>query len=231
MKIMIVEDEENIALSLKRELESWKYETYVVENFNDVIGEFERENPQLILLDINLPYFNGYYWCQEIRKISKVPIIFISSRNENMDIVMAMQLGGDDFITKPLNLTVISAKVQALIRRTYDFITDLFVLNYEEVYLDLRNAELKYREKMVSLTKTESLIMELLFKYQGEFVSREELMENCWQGDDFIDDNTLAVNIMRLRRKLDDLGLNGFIVTKKGVGYALFKKGLNNEKI
>ncbi len=135
------------------------------------------------------------------------------------------------FITKPLNLTVISAKVQALIRRTYDFITDLFVLNYDEVYLDLRNAELKYREKMVSLTKTESLIMELLFKYQGEFVSREELMENCWQGDDFIDDNTLAVNIMRLRRKLDDLGLNGFILTKKGVGYALFKKGLNNEKI
>lgn len=223
MKIMIVEDDEIIKSSLKTELEKWGYEVYCLENLDNVVAEFQAEKPQLVLLDIVLPFFNGYYWCQEIRKISKVPIIFISSKNENMDIVMAMQFGGDDYITKPINLDVTIAKIQAMLRRSYNFINDIDYLSFGKIQLILSEAKVDFSGMNVDLTKTEMMILESLFKEQGAVVSREKIMDRCWQGDSFIDDNTLAVNVTRLRKKLSSIGLDGLVMTKKGYGYYLEK--------
>lgn len=223
MKIMIVEDDEIIKSSLKTELEKWGYEVYCLENLNNVVAEFQSEKPQLVLLDIVLPFFNGYYWCQEIRKISKVPIIFISSKNENMDIVMAMQFGGDDYITKPINLDVTIAKIQAMLRRSYNFINDIDYLSFGKIQLILSETKVDFSGMNVDLTKTEMMILESLFKEQGGVVSREKIMDRCWQGDSFIDDNTLAVNVTRLRKKLSSIGLDGLVMTKKGYGYYLEK--------
>ncbi len=223
MKIMIVEDDEIIKSSLKTELEKWGYEVYCLENLDNVVAEFQAEKPQLVLLDIVLPFFNGYYWCQEIRKISKVPIIFISSKNENMDIVMAMQFGGDDYITKPINLDVTIAKIQAMLRRSYNFVNDIDYLSFGKIQLILSEAKVDFSGMNVDLTKTEMMILESLFKEQGAVVSREKIMDRCWQGDSFIDDNTLAVNVTRLRKKLSSIGLDGLVMTKKGYGYYLEK--------
>lgn len=223
MKIMIVEDDEIIKSSLKTELEKWGYEVYCLENLDNVVAEFQSEKPQLVLLDIVLPFFNGYYWCQEIRKISKVPIIFISSKNENMDIVMAMQFGGDDYITKPINLDVTIAKIQAMLRRSYNFVNDIDYLSFGKIQLILSEAKVDFSGMNVDLTKTEMMILESLFKEQGGVVSREKIMDRCWQGDSFIDDNTLAVNVTRLRKKLSSIGLDGLVMTKKGYGYYLEK--------
>ncbi|MDY5480225.1 MAG: response regulator transcription factor [Peptostreptococcus porci] len=223
MKIMIVEDDEIIKSSLKTELEKWGYEVYCLENLDNVVAEFQAEKPQLVLLDIVLPFFNGYYWCQEIRKISKVPIIFISSKNENMDIVMAMQFGGDDYITKPINLDVTIAKIQAMLRRSYNFINDIDYLSFGKIQLILSETKVDFSGMNVDLTKTEMMILESLFKEQGGVVSREKIMDRCWQGDSFIDDNTLAVNVTRLRKKLSSIGLDGLVMTKKGYGYYLEK--------
>lgn len=223
MKIMIVEDDEIIKSSLKTELEKWGYEVYCLENLDNVVAEFQAEKPQLVLLDIVLPFFNGYYWCQEIRKISKVPIIFISSKNENMDIVMAMQFGGDDYITKPINLDVTIAKIQAMLRRSYNFVNDIDYLSFGKIQLILSEAKVDFSGMNVDLTKTEMMILESLFKEQGGVVSREKIMDRCWQGDSFIDDNTLAVNVTRLRKKLSSIGLDGLVMTKKGYGYYLEK--------
>lgn len=225
MKIMIVEDDEIIKSSLKTELEKWGYEVYCLENLDNVVAEFQSEKPQLVLLDIVLPFFNGYYWCQEIRKISKVPIIFISSKNENMDIVMAMQFGGDDYITKPINLDVTIAKIQAMLRRSYNFINDIDYLSFGKIQLILSETKVDFSGMNVDLTKTEMMILESLFKEQGAVVSREKIMDRCWQGDSFIDDNTLAVNVTRLRKKLSSIGLDGLVMTKKGYGYYLEKNG------
>lgn len=223
MKIMIVEDDEIIKSSLKTELEKWGYEVYCLENLDNVVAEFQSEKPQLVLLDIVLPFFNGYYWCQEIRKISKVPIIFISSKNENMDIVMAMQFGGDDYITKPINLDVTIAKIQAMLRRSYNFVNDIDYLSFGKIQLILSETKVDFSGMNVDLTKTEMMILESLFKEQGAVVSREKIMDRCWQGDSFIDDNTLAVNVTRLRKKLSSIGLDGLVMTKKGYGYYLEK--------
>lgn len=223
MKIMIVEDDEIIKSSLKTELEKWGYEVYCLENLDNVVAEFQAEKPQLVLLDIVLPFFNGYYWCQEIRKISKVPIIFISSKNENMDIVMAMQFGGDDYITKPINLDVTIAKIQAMLRRSYNFVNDIDYLSFGKIQLILSETKVDFSGMNVDLTKTEMMILESLFKEQGGVVSREKIMDRCWQGDSFIDDNTLAVNVTRLRKKLSSIGLDGLVMTKKGYGYYLEK--------
>ncbi|MGX7393500.1 response regulator transcription factor [Carnobacterium mobile] len=222
-KIMIVEDDLTIAHVLREELERWQYEAVVVTNFNTIIEEFTAAAPQLVLMDIRLPYFNGYYWCQEIRKFSQVPIIFISSRNENMDIVMAIQMGADDFISKPFDLTVAVAKVQALLRRTYDFNEAENFLTYHQVILKLGESKLQYQEQEIELTRNELKIMELLFLSKGDFVSREDIMVKLWEDESFIDDNTLAVNITRLRKKLTAIGLKEFILTKKGWGYGLSK--------
>lgn len=221
MKIFIVEDDEKIAGVLSKELENWGYETFMVKDFSKILDEFKIIGPQLVLMDIALPFFNGYYWCQEIRKISNLPIIFISSKSENIDIVMAMSQGADDYITKPLSLDVTIAKIQAILRRSYQFVNELNYLSFNKVNLYLLESKLECEGEEVSLTKTELLIMEALFRGQGQIVAREKIMDKCWQTGDFIDDNTLAVNMTRLRKKLDSIGIKGLIETKKGQGYAL----------
>ncbi|MBC2575130.1 response regulator transcription factor [Peptostreptococcus canis] len=223
MKIMIIEDDLIIRESIGNELKKWGYNVYCVDKFDNITEIFTNENPQLILLDIILPFYNGYYWCQEIRKLSNVPIIFISSKNENMDIVMAMQFGGDDYISKPINLDVTVAKIQAVIRRCYNFTKDIDYLSFGEVQLFISESKVCFKEEEATLTKTELLILEILLKSQGDIVSREKIMDRCWQGDSFIDDNTLAVNITRLRKKMNRIGLEGIIQTKKGKGYFMNK--------
>lgn len=223
MKILIVEDDENIVRVLNDNLKKWGYDVLAAENFNDVMKTFQNFKPQLVLLDIVLPFFNGYYWSNEIRKVSTVPIIFISSKAEDGDIVMGIQSGGDDYITKPLNMDVLIAKIQAVLRRSYNFVNEIEYLEFADVQLYLSESRVEYCNKSANLTKTELLIMNILFRKQGGIAKREEIMDKCWQSDNFIDDNTLAVNITRLRKKLHNIGLSDFIKTKKGSGY--FIKG------
>lgn len=178
-----------------------------------------KENPQLVLMDISLPFFNGYHWCSEIRKVSKVPIIFVSSASDNMNIVMAINMGGDDFIPKPFDLTVLVAKVQALLRRTYDFTSSSDVLEHKGILLNLSDATVTYKGEKVELTKNEYRILQVLFENNGKAVTRDSLMEKLWETDCFVDDNTLTVNITRLRKKIAGIGLDNLIITKKGIGY------------
>lgn len=221
-KIFIVEDDEIISSSLKKHLEKWNYEVFVVEDFEHVTEVFHQFQPELVLLDIALPYYNGYYWCQQIRQISQVPIIFISSMNENMNIVMAMNMGADDFINKPFDLHVLTAKIQALFRRTYSFSKQYHILTYKDLTLNILEAKISYRQKNIDLTKNELKIMQMLFERAEIYVSRDDLMMALWQSYQYIDDNTLSVNMNRLRKKLDDFNLGTFIQTKKGLGYQLF---------
>lgn len=218
-KILIVEDDMTIASSVKEYLRTWGMETEVITDFEKVIANFIAFDPQLVLMDITLPFFNGYHWCQEIRKISKVPIIFLSSMSDNMNIVMAINMGGDDFITKPFDLTVLAAKVQAMLRRTYAFQGQTNVLEHNGAILNLSDTTLLYQEQKADLTKNDFKILQILLENAGKVVSREAIMERLWESDSFIDDNTLTVNITRLRKKLEDIGLEGFIATKKGIGY------------
>ena len=197
------------------------YEVSCVENFENVLDDFIQYKPDLVLLDIHLPFFDGYYWCQEIRKISQVPIVFISSANENMNIVLAMNMGGDDFINKPFDLQVVQAKIQALLRRTYSFSKEFHLLSYQDVYLDLLQGKITYHQKELVLTKNELKILEFMFEHAEVIVSRVDLMNHLWDDHQFIDDNTLSVNMNRLRKKLEDIGLFNFIHTKKGLGYLL----------
>lgn len=219
---MIVEDDKIIRQELKKQLEMWGYEIVLVEDFYQIMENFRQVDPHLILLDINLPSFNGYHWCQEIRKESQVPILFISSRSDNLDQIMAMQMGGDDFVQKPFDIPVLIAKIQAILRRTYDFANQMSeVYTIEANKLDLRQATLSNLEGRVELTQTEMLILHSLFSHPNQFVSRDELIEACWQGDHYIDENTLSVNISRLRKKMRQIGLDSFLETKKNVGYRL----------
>lgn len=226
-KIMIVEDDEIIASSIKKHLEKWNYDVFVVNDFENVLEDFRNYEPLLILLDISLPYYNGYYWCQEIRKESEVPIIFISSTSENMNIVMAMNMGADDFINKPFDLTVLTAKLQAILRRTYSFNKTQNVLNYHSLTLDLLKGVISYHEDSIELTKTELKIMQILFEHAGQIVSRDTIMEALWQSEAFVDDNTLSVNINRLRKKLDAFSLPQLIHTKTGIGYQLYYEDIH----
>ena len=218
-KILIIEDDVVIANSLQKILSQWSYEAKCVTDFKEVMPQFIEFNPQLVLLDISLPYFNGYHWCNEIRKISQVPIIFISSMADNMNIVMAMNMGGDDFIAKPFDLTVMVAKVQALLRRSYSFGGSMNVIEHQGVILNLSDATLEYQQTKIELTKNEFKIMQLLLENKGKIVSRYDIMERLWQSDSYIDDNTLTVNVTRLRKRLSDMNLSNFIKTKKGIGY------------
>lgn len=220
-KIQIIEDDQIISEQIKSYLEKWEYKVNIVEDFASIIEKFIHFEPQLILMDIGLPFFNGYHWCMEIRKVSKVPIIFISSANDNMNIVMAMNMGGDDFITKPFDLEVLLAKVQAMLRRTYDFKAQTGLIEHRGVILNLMSTMLQVGEQKVELTKNEFKMLELLFENKGHVVSREDLMKRLWDNACFIDDNTLTVNMTRLRKKLEEVGLVQFIVTKKGIGYLL----------
>ena len=224
-KILLVEDDEVIRQQVKKMLEQWGYEVVLVEDFMEVLSIFVKEEPHLVLMDIGLPLFNGYHWCQEIRKVSKVPIMFLSSRDQAMDIVMAINMGGDDFVTKPFDQNVLLAKIQGLLRRSYEFGKDQSLLEYRSVILNLKAMDLVYQGEVVSLTKNEFQILQVLFERASNIVSREDLMKELWNSDFFIDDNTLSVNVARLRKKLEAVGLKDFIETKKGVGYGLRHDG------
>ena len=221
MKILIVEDDNDIAEILANELSVWGYDTVCVKDFNNVLDEFKSEKPELVLMDIILPYFNGFYWCQKIREVSKVPLMFISSKSEDIDIVQAMQFGGDDYIVKPINIQIVRAKIVALLRRSYDFVEETDYLIFGNVKLLLSAAKLEFMGKVAELTRTELMILETLFKDKGAVSKRDKIMDKCWQEENFIDDNTLAVNMTRLRKKLAEIGLIDFIRTKKGIGYYL----------
>lgn len=218
-RILIVEDDETIAGLVKKHLESWGYQVDQVVDFAQVITEFIQKDPQLVLLDLRLPFYNGFHWCEEIRKISQVPVIFVSSAADNMNMVMAMTRGADDFIAKPFDLDVLVAKVQAILRRSYSFGKAAGILEYKGAVLNIGNGSLSFGEESLELTRNELKILQILFENNGKAVSREAIMTKLWENDSFVDDNTLTVNITRLRRKLEGVGLKSFIVTKKGMGY------------
>lgn len=219
---MIVEDDETISSLIQQHLHKWNYEVNVVEDFEHVLDIFIKEQPVLVLLDISLPYYNGYYWCQEMRKISEVPIVFISSTNENMNIVMAMNMGADDFINKPFDLNVMTAKIQALLRRTYSFTKQFQLLTYKDLTLNLLDATITYQDQCIELTKNELKILQILFEKAETYVTRDEMMIELWQTEQFIDDNTLSVNVNRLRKKIEQFNISSLIQTKKGIGYKLY---------
>ena len=220
-KILIVEDDKTIANAVKKHVETWGYQAYATQTFQNVMEDFAREHPQLVILDITLPFYNGYHWCSEIRKVSKVPILFLSSAADNMNIIMAMQMGGDDFVAKPFDLTVLTAKIQALLRRSYDFAGQTRIMEHCGVILNLADATLLYEGETLELSKNEYRIILTLLERTGSVVSRETLMEKLWATDSFVDENTLTVNVARLRKRLAGIGLSDFIETRKGLGYMI----------
>lgn len=223
-KILIVEDDRGIAEGIQSLLEQWGMEARQVQDFRNITGEFETYQPHLILLDIKLPSYDGYYWCCQLRQRTAAPIIFISSAADNMNIVMAMNMGGDDFIAKPFDLNVLTAKLQAILRRTYDFGSTEQVLECRGAVLNTSDASLTYQGEKLELTKNEYRILQTLYENMGKVVSRDTLMQRLWETDCFVDENTLTVNVTRLRRKLDGIGLQNFIVTRKGMGYLLVEE-------
>ena len=221
-KIMIIEDELKISEIIKNAIEKWGFTAYTVNNFENIFEEFIEISPNLVLMDINLPYFDGFYWCNKIRNVSKTPVIFLSSRNTNMDIVMAINMGGDDYITKPFSMEVLMAKITALIRRTYTYIDNsLDTIEYKNAILSLKDNTLYYLKKSMELTKNEFKILYYLMQKHESIVSRDDLMRELWEDESFIDDNTLTVNINRLRKKLNEIGLTDFIKTIKNQGYMI----------
>ena len=220
-RIFLVEDDETIARLIKKHLEKWEYEVSTVQDFGNVLGEFAACDPQLVLLDIRLPFYNGYHWCTQIRQVSKVPIIFLSSVSDNMNIVMAMNMGADDFIPKPFDLEVPTAKVQALRRRSYDFAGSSSMLEHKGMLLNLSDATILYQEQKAELTKNELKILQTLIENKTQVVTRETLMTRLWESDMYVDENTLSVNVNRLRKKLTSIGLEDSILTKKGIGYQI----------
>lgn len=220
-RVLIVEDDRGIAEAIAQQAELWGLEPRCVENFRQVMAEFSAFDPQLVLLDIALPFYNGYHWCGEIRRVSQVPIIFLSSASDNMNIVMAMNMGGDDFIAKPFDIGVLMAKLQALLRRSYDYAPPAPMLEHRGAVLNTADQTLGYGGAKIDLTKNEYRILLALLEAGGRVVSREKLMERLWESDSFVDENTLTVNVNRLRKKLDAAGLHNFIVTKVGIGYGI----------
>jgi two-component system, OmpR family, response regulator protein BraR/BceR len=220
-KILIVEDDSTIASILKNHLCKWGYEAENVSDFNNIMDEFIKYDPQLVVLDITLPFYNGFHWCMEIRKISKVPIIFASSASDNMNLIMAINMGADDFIAKPFDLNVVVAKIQALVRRAYSFQGQVNILECNGAVLNLGDITLTYKNDKLELSKNEFKILQILLENKSKAVSRDEIMRQLWESESFIDDNTLTVNVTRLRKRLEDIGLKDFIKTKKGIGYLI----------
>ena len=220
-RIFLVEDDPAISGVLERQLTAWNYQVGLVQDFQDVLGDFRTFQPHLVLLDISLPYRNGYHWCEEIRKISKVPILFLSSASDNLNLIMAVNLGGDDFLAKPFDLHVLLAKVQALLRRAYDFGAPEPTLEHRGAVLGPAAATLSYEGQRLSLTKNECRILQTLLEQKGKIVGRDALMQRLWETDSYVDENALTVNVARLRRKLEGAGLEDFITTKKGMGYRI----------
>lgn len=220
-KILVIEDDATISGAIEAHLKKWDYEVKGISDFKSVREEFIAFEPQLVLMDILLPFYNGFHWCTQIRSVSKVPIVFLSSASDNMNIVMAMNMGGDDFIEKPFDLNVLTAKIQALLRRTYSFQGQLNVLEYQGVILNLNDASLTFNNEKIELTKNEFKILQILMENTGKIVRRDGIMERLWASDEFIDDNTLTVNMTRLRRKMEEIGIKDLITTKKGIGYVI----------
>lgn len=222
LKIMIVEDDETIRDLLLENIVKWGFDGIVVQDFQDVMQTFVQSEPHLVLLDINLPSYDGFYWCGKMREVSNVPIMFISSRDTRMDMVMAMNMGGDDYIQKPFYVDVLMAKINALIRRTYSYIdTDLSVIEHDGVVLNVKDGNIMYQDKKIELTKNEFKILYILMENKGHVVSREKMMRSLWEDESFVDDNTLTVNIARIRKKLADIEKTDFLKTKKGQGYII----------
>ena len=218
-RILIIEDDFTMAEAMKKQIESWGNEVRLVSDFQNVIHEFIEYDPHMVLIDIMLPFFNGFYWCQKIREVSKVPIVFLSSANDNMNIVMAMNMGGDDFITKPYDLNVVTAKIQAVLRRTYSYSEHPGNLcEYRGGILNVNDQTFTYEGKKAELTKNEFRILQILMENTGKVVSRDKIMEKLWEDESFIDDNTLTVNVTRLRKKLEETGIQDYIKTKKRCG-------------
>lgn len=221
-RIMMIEDDEKIRRIVADTLKKWQYDVVEVTQFNHILKEFEHMEPHLVLLDINLPIFDGYYWCQQIRSISKVPIIFLSSRNQNMDIIMAINMGGDDFIQKPFDLDILVTKISALIRRKYTYQEEENTrIEHRGLKLNVTNSTIVYAGEYTELSRNEFILLQLLMRNIGKIVSREDMMQALWNEEQFIDDNTLTVNVNRLRRKIAILGLEEFIHTRKGMGYLI----------
>lgn len=220
-RILIVEDDPSMADVIRRQMEAWGNQVSVVKDFQNVLQAFTEFDPHLVLLDIMLPFYNGYYWCTEIRKISDVPVIFISSASDNMNLVMAINMGGDDFIAKPFDLNVLNAKVQAILRRTYDLAGKVPVLEQAGAILNLNDMTLVFGDAKVELTKNEFRILQTLMENKGKVVSRNTLMTRLLEDDCYVEENTLTVNITRLRRRLEQIGLTDFIKTKTGKGYMI----------
>ena len=218
-RVFIVEDDRKIADGMTALINSWGMEARAVKDFSDIMPEFSEFSPHMVLVDITLPFFNGYHWCREIRKVSKLPIVFISSASDNMNIVMAMNMGRDDFIAKPFDLHVLIAKIQAILRRTYDFSNQSNLLEHNGAILNINDNSISYKDEKVELTKNEYKILQTLLENKGKTVSRDNLMIKLWETDNYVEENTLNVNITRLRRKLESIGLENFIKTKKGLGY------------
>lgn len=216
---MIIEDDASMAKAMGKQIEAWGNEVRCVEDFRDIIHAFVEYDPHMVLMDIMLPFFNGYHWCGEIRRISNVPVIFISSASDNMNIVMAMNMGGDDFIPKPVDLDVMMAKIQAVLRRTYDMAGKAPMLEHRGAVLNLNNTSLTYNGQRLELTRNEFRILQTLLENKGRIVSRDTLMTKLWQMDSYVEENTLTVNVTRLRKKLEAAGLTDFITTKVGSGY------------
>ena len=218
-RILIVEDDPDIAEAVRQQAEMWNYQVEIARDFRNIMETFRKFDPHLVLMDISLPFYNGYHWCAEIRRESSVPVIFLSSASDKMNIIMAMNMGGDDFIAKPFDLTVLIAKIQAMLRRAYDFGGSLPVLEHRGAMLSTGDHTLTYGEAKLELSKNEYGILLTLMENKGKVVSREKLMERLWETDSFVDENTLTVNVNRLRKKLEGIGLTDFIATKFGVGY------------
>ncbi len=218
-RILVVEDDKTIAEEISTYLRTWDFEVGLISDFSAVMEEFGAFSPHLVLMDVSLPFFNGYHWCTQIRKLSQIPIIFLSSASDNMNIVMAMNMGGDDFIAKPFDLQVLSAKIQAMLRRSYSYQGQNELQECKGVMLNTSNGVMDIAGQKVELTKNEFRMLQLLFSHKGEIVTREALMTHLWDSDCFVDDNTLAVNMTRLRKKLSEYEKEDLIITKKGIGY------------
>ena len=225
MKVYLIEDDMSIFKLIKERFAQWTIEVIGPTDFQHIMDDFLAEQPQLVIIDIQLPVFDGFHWCREIRAISKVPILFLSSRDHPMDMVMAMQMGADDFVQKPFHMEVLLAKVQALFRRTYDYKEQpTEIIRWNGAMIDYDRATVEYKGKQIELTKNELFILKVLLKSSGQIVSRDELMRKLWDDERFVNDNTLTVNVNRLRQRLDETGLKDVIVTKKGLGYMAVEK-------
>ena len=220
-KILIIEDDLDLALEMKRTLEHWQFDVRLTKAFNQIIETFLEYEPMIIILDINLPFFDGFYWCEKIRQISTVPIIFLSSRDSNLDLMMAIHHGGDDYLTKPISSDILVTKINAIMRRTYDYVSNSNLVYLDNLVVDFEKGTLKHNNKTLELTKNEMRILTTLIKQKGKIVTREQLMMNLWNDDEFISDNTLTVNVNRLRARLKEIGIDDFIQTKKGIGYLI----------